>query len=78
MPREHQRYVWLALALEGGRRRIVRLAFDLGQPCFHLQPHEHQFLADAVMQIARQAGSLLFLRLHHALGQNLQLGIGDA
>ncbi len=42
------------------------------------QLDRHQQLADAVVQLARQPRAFFFLRLHHALRQLPQLGVGLA
>ena len=61
------------------RLGLARLA---GRQPYHprldLQLDRYQPLADAIVQIARQPGTLFFLRFHHALGQHLELGIGHA
>jgi hypothetical protein len=67
--------------LEHRLRRLLLLGLARRQPDhpgLDLQLDRHQPLADAVMQVARQPRPFLFLRLDHALGQHLELGVGHA
>ena len=61
------------------RGRGIRLTtLQLHQGGLEDKLHRHQPLADAVVQLARDAGALCLLRQHHLLGHGAQTGIGRA